>query len=696
MDGGEDLSHANARPEQPSERKQSEPERFDSGPSASGESEREPAEPERLYHNATVWARAVSVSVLSLITISFLTHGAVIGMRLTHLGQIDPEAVDKIVWLVALACAAAMLGLNLLASGRSLLARPWRTPVMPLIGLTGLLLGVAWIEPFPDAPGRWFGFGTAVLILAVVLVPGLYVLLRKPDARLVRYVGVVSVALFAVLYLPSIMQPIWGIIDRFHSSYIYNEVVAPTQGHLMLGEQVPQYTSLFGLPLVPVWWVFPNLNGSHAAGVLVSSYLTLLAVVTIAGLVLLAYRVLPIKLRPLALILTVPLVLVKVQPPIADQSSIASLLSALPIRTLPVIIVGLLLTAYAGRPGLRWALAAGVAAGLAALNNFEFGVPCALAALLVVWLSRPDLRSRLPGAGVFLLAATLPFCVYTVLLWAVGQPVHPDYWVAFALSFGSGVGSVEMPVVGLHILVLALLIAGVVIGSYCLRAEAGDVCTGRRDRHRRAAVTALFFGLAGLGSFGYYVGRSVVSGQLQIFLFYLAPIIAAGFTLVPVPRIGRTPSWTQITVAALVLLPGSLAIAAIVQAPDAREEWARVMHGKPSDLRFPFDDLALGVAADVATAQQRLGGTSPLVTAVQDGNLVEAYQGLPNYSAIDVPGDAWLVPTSRGAFCDRLTQAPGPIFVEDFVSKTGEPLCSGYRELAQISEHFTVVQRVSS
>lgn len=609
---------------------------------------------------------------------------------------IAPETADKFVWLCSLVCGAVLLATARHGGGSRLLARPPKSVVLLLAGLTGLFLGVAWIEPLDGRVGLWMGFGTNVLLLAIALVPALYLALHHPDARIVRFLALASVAFASVVYLPSVLQPIWGVINSFHSGYIFNELLAPTQGHFLLGTQIPQYTSLFGLPLGLLWRVFPGLNGTHAPGALMAFYLTGLALVTLGGLVLLAYRVLPVKLRALALLLMVPLVLVKVQPPTTEAGSIAVLFSALPIRTLPVIAVGLLLTVHADRGGVRRSAAVGVAAGLAALNNFEFGVPCAIAALLALWLSRRDLRSGIRALAAFVAAALAPFLIYALALYAVGQPLQWRYWIAFSLNFADGFGSVPMPIVGPHLLVLSILIAGVTSGAYFLRAAARGRQGESQIREHRAALTALFFGLAGLGSFGYYVGRSVISGQLQVFLFYIAPIIAANLTLLAVPRLSERAKWSDIGATALILFPAALAVAVVLQAPDARQEWSRVALTNKSGHEFSILDAEVSGLAKRAAAARQTSGSTALATAVHNGNYLEAYSGLPNYSAIDSPGDAWLLsPFIRAAFCRRLSETSAPILVEGFYNKHREALCPGYTEALRISGSYSVIKKAT-
>lgn len=654
---------------------------------------------------ARVWVRAVVWGVASVAAGAVLLRAVNVAysfVRPTSDAKlwipdfvIGTETVDRLIWLSALAATAILFVLVRVGPTARWIASPLKSLSLAFIGLVGLVLGVAWIEPLADPTDYWFGFGTNVLLAALVLVPVIYVIMNRPDPRVMRFLAVSSASLGVVVYLPSVLHPIWGVINDYHSGFIFNEVLAPTQGHFLLGDQIPQYTTMFGLPLAPLWLAFPSLNQTPAVGIIVSSYLTLLALATLAGLVAVAYRVLPLRARALAFLITVPLVLVKTQPADVLLGSIATLLSALPIRTFPVILIGLLLTLYADRNSLRWAGLVGIVAGLAALNNFEFGVPCAIAAGIVVVLGQYGLRTRAVSCIIFLVTALVPLALYAALLAAVGQPVNLGYLVAFALSFGSGFASVPMPIVGLHLFVLAILIAGVASGAYFLRAS-NDACLGTKPRpaawtrQRRAAMTALFFGLAGLGSFGYYVGRSIVSGQLQIFLFFIAPIIAANFALLSVPKLDRRASWLTITSTILLLFPPALAIASVLQAPDARQEWRRVaITTKPSAAQ---DEASAKQAAIAAQASDSLGGI-PLVTAVANGNYLEAYSSLPNYSAVDDPADLWMLGQGlRDAFCQRLATAPAPILAENFYDDSGSGLCSGFTELLRISDIYSVVE----
>jgi len=195
---------------------------------------------------ANVWLRSVVLGLLAVVGVAVSLRAANLAIALaTRTGPYDglslsslplaPEIVDDVVWAGSLLCAGVLLMLVLLPGGRAYLQRPIRSVLPLMIGVTGLFLGVSWVEPFEGITVLWFGFGTQVLLFVIALIPALYLLLENPDQRLIRYIGLASIALVLVVYLPSVIQPMWGVIDLSpHSYYIFNEGVlhlsaVPTQ-----------------------------------------------------------------------------------------------------------------------------------------------------------------------------------------------------------------------------------------------------------------------------------------------------------------------------------------------------------------------------------------------------------------------------------------------------------------------------------
>jgi len=634
---------------------------------------------------AGLWIRCLAIALGAALFFPIV-------VRIVNPSLLDGQGAEKVdfaSWGLVLLATGLLLVLALSRGGGGWLVRP--SPALAFSGFAFLaeVLGIIWFEPFQDLPGLWGGFGTTVLLAALALVPILYILFLAPDPRLVKFLAAASLAVVLVVYLPSVVQPAWGAMEPGSALYTINEVLAPAAHVFPLSAQVPQYTTLFGYPLVPLLALF------HPPLTVAFWYLSVLAVATVAGIAFIAFRILPQSLRPLALLLTVPLILVKVQPPTTSAGSIASQFSALPLRALPVVVVGIMLLLACGRTSRWWTVSIGLAAGIAALNNFEFGIPTLIAAAVVCALWSPSFPRPRPGILLFLASAALPLVLYFSLLALAGQPVHPQQWFAFILVFGSGFGSVPMPLAGTHLLVMMLLVAGAVTGAVALRRGAtghDGRSPGGDMRVARAASVATFFGLAGIGSFGYYVGRSITSTQLQVFLIYLAPVLCAQLGMFTIPRIRKNASVKDVVSVGALLLPVALLVASVLQAPDARYEWSRVSFGagtpgKPSSLA----GIGLGMDADLRLVQDQLHRTD-VVGAVPFGNVVYHDLGLPNYSVLDQPTEASRSGTLNRAYCARLADAPAPIYTQGFFSSDGVPLCPGFEPVLRLESGAVVIQ----
>ncbi len=636
-----------------------------------------------------LWLRLLAVGAIVTVAIPLVVR-LIGGSRLTPDGL---ERVDRATWAALLIVAAVSLGVLIF----------WRIPKRCLGddvhgALLCLVLGaevvaVVWLQPLYELEGiLWFGFGVPVLLASIVAVPVLYFVAHSPNTWVPRYVLIVSVVVALVVYLPSVLQPAWGVMDGAHSGYVVNEVLGPANGHFAMGDQVAQYTGLLGIPLAAAIWVFGHPVGAAFA------YLTCLAILTVLGLVVIAFRVLPDRMRWLSVLLTVPLVLVKVQPADTPLGSIATSLSALPARTFLVVLIGLLLVYSAGREGRRWVFAVGLVAGAAALNNVEFGVPALVAAALVCILrSRSGFRPR-SGGLVFVAGVFTPAVLYSLLLVGVGQGPHWSAWWAFAAAFASGFGAIAMPPVGTHILITMTFLAGAIAGAFYLRRMPRQhlpPTDAPQSVRLAAASAATFFGLAGLGSFGYYVGRSITSVQLQVFLIYLVPIVCAQWALVGLPRLRASAGWTEVLTVAALLLPSGLAVASLLQAPDPSYEWqraaARFGSSTSSTLGSPYDVNAASVAADVQAFREANPGRD-LVGAVSLGNIVESLVGLRNFSALNQPREASISGLLQSRFCAQLSQAQGAIYVRDFDVSSFWPACSRYRVLQRFDSGGLVVE----
>lgn len=649
---------------------------------------------------ATGWWLVTLLGVTLATTVFSLLSRTIISLPILAKGTLaDGERLDFLVWGVASVCVISLVLWVRQSDGRKMISDS-RTSGLALWVCFGiLLLAIAWEQPLQDFPRKslWFGFGVSIALASAAVSPWVSRTISRPSGSTIRFLALTSTAVVIFFYLPLLIQPPWGLIDPYHSNYVINEVLAQGSGVVPLGNQIPQYTSLLGWPLSPVVALLKSTGHVEWTYFAASMYLSFLAVVTVIGVVYTAWRTLPKRLRAIAALVTVPLILVKVQPPETTFGSIAGLFSAIPVRTLPQVGLGIALLWCCSHPSKgRVALVAAVTS-LSAINNFEFGFPTAVAALLVLILITSGFTrlARLKILGLFACVVLGLAAAYLLVVQLLVGTVHPSFWLSFALTFASGFGAIEMPVFGTHILVLAVLGAGIVTGSlglYSTRVSSAIAQVPREVAHQRgAAVIATFFGLTGYGAFGYYVGRSVTSGQLQIFLLNLALVTVASLSLVRIPTIFASRSYSRTARSLVLALPASLAFVAILQAPNPQYEWSRILEPKSgSDLMLP--DLEFVALRDYARKVEK-SQTQPVSLAVDTGNLASLVTGLPNASIVNSIWDSQLGLSLQIPFCEKLTATVGVIISRGFIGEDGISRCEGFR-LLQREGDLALVEKI--
>jgi hypothetical protein len=190
-----------------------------------------------------------------------------------------------------------------------------------------------------------------------------------------------------------------------------------------------------------------------------------------------------------------------------------------PLRYLGPWLVGWLVAWHQSRPGGRRLLVLFAAAGLAAVNNLDFGVPALGAALLAVLLGGPGgIVPRAADALRVLAAAALGVALAIGALVAVswvrsGAIVDLGRMVLFQRAFAvSGFNMLPMPPWGIHWLVYATFMIGLATALFRLGALRGAppavAAGGAGGDARLAASVLLFASVFGAGALALYVGRS--------------------------------------------------------------------------------------------------------------------------------------------------------------------------------------------
>ena len=594
------------------------------------------------------------------------------------------EIVDKATWLICL-----LIGCVVLFFGLTQKWHVWFSCLanknLYLAGIFVMSISVLIVSPVFDLIGvLWFGFGDRVFLVAVIAMPIAYYLnLKDLESNWLVVVRHFLLAFFLYNYLPSLLQPLWAIQEPKHSAYVINEVLAPNNGQIPASNFAAQYTNLSGFVFELIAQFIPNKSQLlilHAASV----YLTLLTLLTFAMLFLITRRISSNFVSSVIPLIVLGFTLVT--PNAVGSGIITNLFSAVSIRVLPVFFVGLLL--IRDHFSRRHVFFLGAVPSFAAINNLDFGIPIFIATVIVMLIHPKILIFHRQNLLMFGSGFGFALISYWCLLVAYSGSFKLSLWLLFASSFGKGFGSIPMPIGGAHVLILGLFCASIAIGA--MKTRSVDYVS---DIERRSAVASLFFGLVGLGAFPYFVNRSVISGQLQIFLLLAGPLLCATFSIVRIDfKMRRKP--TYLLASALVLFPQALLIGSLMQSPDGETEWKRVLNvgSNPYSERAILISSAVSLAEDSLNRDIRFG-------LISQGNIYLFGLDIQNVSLIDDPSEAWIVEFGlRRQVCSLLDQntqiEPNLILAENFFSENGsDQLCEGYSEVLGLGNGLSIIKQ---
>ena len=407
----------------------------------------------------------------------------------------------------------------------------------------------------------WFGYGQKIIIISVFLIPLLITLFYRISPKLDLLLSVLIYSFILLFYLPSILQPPWGVIDWGHSLYVVNEILAPQSGSYPLINFSAQYTSILG-------YVFDLLFRSRGNIDQAIWFLTILALLTIVIALAPVIRAFPKNKSYLAVVFIIPAVFIVKLNEDGYSGSLSGLFSALPIRLVFPSVIALLLTTNLFRDRkFAGCIIIGLICSLAILNNFESGLVATIAALVVIVLL--GMQKKWFYQVVIFLSSII---VSLVLIQSIFQLVYGNInfqaLIDFVGGFSSGFGAYPMPAFGLWIFAFVFLSMVAIISALYIHTE-GKEERGRTDATDKkllcAAIIALFWGLFGIGMSPYYINRSIVSGQLQYILFPVFLSSTGLFLLVVAQSCGRAAFKNMVLI--IATLPGAISTASLIQHP---------------------------------------------------------------------------------------------------------------------------------
>jgi hypothetical protein len=266
------------------------------------------------------------------------------------------------------------------------------------------------------------------------------------------------------------------------------------------------------------------------------------------------------------------------------------------------------------RPRRPWLLF--LAAGLVALNNADAGLPALGAtAAAVLWTggrpTRPGLlRFALSAAGGLIAAFGL---VSALTLLRAGALPDLSLLLRFSRLFAAqGFAMVQMPTLGLHLVVFATFVAAIVLATVrALDADPDRLLTGM----------LAWSGVFGLGAGAYFAGRSTPENLIAVFFpwsFALALLLVPALTGIRAMRRRRPP------LAAVACVFGFLTLACtLAQTPAPWRQLDRLQQRTAPPFATPWGQSFI--------AQHTRRG-EPAAILVLLGHRIGANLGVPNVS----------------------------------------------------------------
>jgi hypothetical protein len=343
---------------------------------------------------------------------------------------------------------------------------------------------------------------------------------------------------------------------RYHLAFTIDEAFAVLNGLTPLVSFTAPYSSL---------WPYLSAGAMAVFGkdVLVFT-ITMAALTTIAFLAIFGVLRRAARSSLGALLLYLPFVATSafsIAGTSVERSTVTTYFAVLPLRSAgPFLLAWLTARHLDGERRLRATLALFAVAGLAALNNADFGFPAVGATIAaLVWTARPTRReaSRLVAVAVAGLAIALALVSLLTLLRADSLPQFARL-VDYAAVFSIG-GMNMMPIkgiLGLHVAIYLTYVGAIATATVrTLRGAGNRVLTGM----------LAWSGVFGLGAGFYWVGRShPVALKYQFAAWSLA---LALLTIAVVHELSANPARRPSLSSVAVLFGFGLAVCSLAQLP---------------------------------------------------------------------------------------------------------------------------------
>lgn len=538
--------------------------------------------------------------------------------------------------------------------------------------IIGIVLGVGGIEEHDPINGiilsnrLWLGFGPFVLVLLFASSLFVWKLWEwnslKTIWKLVFFIfSLVAIALSSL----SFYQDSKVVIDPDHSEYVLNEVMAIQAGNWPFENFIPQYQTIYT-------FIAALLNSANSDEIaqIIFLLMSIAAFIVIAVGVLLVRQALPSKAAIPAVLLVVPLTAVTPFPTREGvMGSIASLLSGLPIRILPGVMLFSLtfwvLTSprFSGLKARVGFLILGMVSGWTTWSSQDFGIAAAVTTAVVISIIPTTVKISKINSIFFYMVGFIPgFLTYQFISIIMGHRVNYNYFAFFARQFGSGFGAENIRTPGPVLIILPLIIAMTAVHLFLLR-NARSVQGPIADKLHSNSVLGLLFAVWSVLGFTYYLNRSYASGQLQI--LFLPISISLGILIGSVLYLRQAEGrfLSEITNRSLIAhksrhltvltLVVSLPFSSLLLLPNPSVEFERIMQGQESP-KWPKPSIKSSIKDAQAGLEFAKMNNATVAFFGASSNYVSYSTGIESAAILNSPFDLYMSAETVKVACQYL------------------------------------------
>jgi hypothetical protein len=577
----------------------------------------------------------------------------------------NSETWDRLIYLGSIICGIFVFLFTLSS-------KYFKYKTYPIAATLILFFGIVGIEKHDTKATRgvdiskefWLGFGPYILIVVLMIIPFVFTIyswvgLNKKIQMILNFLAI----LVLIFVIPALWQGGNSIIDRGSNEYIINENLSVSAGYLPYVDFIPQYGTLYSWLLVP-FKSYLDVDGLVTVSLYMMSIGTIIAI--LVG-VWIAYKAMNCRSLGLAILLIVPLTSIAQFPNREVFSgTIFALLSQLPLRILPGMVLGLFLLRIIIKNQNNISVGKVILSffsGLTIWINQDFALLAGLITLFFIIFY----MNKILNSILIIISFILGILSYPIALYFRGIDINYNYIGFFATQYTSS-ASMSEPIItpGPILIILPWIITLVMISSYILI----------RDRYfkkfiskdvKLAILTTSFFSIWSLIGFAYYLNRSYASGQMQILFLPLSVASASlfGYLFREHLNVPWTPksflsysNWSRLNLRKSVyyLLPAiimSVPLSSIIAFPNPSIEAKRLLSSAPNNT-WPKPNL-IGSMRD-AKFGLNLAKSKDLKIAFfgASGNYMKLSTGISSVNIFNSPWDMPMSDESVTVGCQRI------------------------------------------